>query len=126
MKANLVVRSVDNKTELPIAKVVPYRGSDIVHAYIYSHYQRYSIQAWGVRYPLAAWMAEKGIRTLYLWDNGNAKTYVIDLATVRRLGTEGQRDQYGGTLNVPQEAWRIIPAKLQLPWVPDDDKVILP
>ena len=126
MNANLVVRSARGDADLPIAKVVEYKGHPVVHAFVYGKYQRHSIHAWGIRYPLLKWMDRHGVRQLYFWDNREKVTYAIELETVRLLGTPGEQDQYGGTLNVPKNDWERIEHKLTLMWVPDEHRIVLP
>lgn len=126
MQANLYVRALATYAELPIAKTVEYHGDQIVHAFVYGKYQRHSIGAWGVRYPLCRWMDVEGVRRLYFWDNKEGCTYAIDLGAIRMLGTPGQLDMFGGTLNVPCGEWQRIGGKLNLPWVPDEHRLVLP
>ena len=126
MRANLIVRSLDGKVEQPIAKTVDYRGRQVVHAYVYGKYMKHTTHAWGVRFPLAKWMDEEGVRDLYFWDNKRRVTYHIDLDVVRMRGAEGKPDQFGGTLNVPHQAWEVIDHKLKVEWVPDEHVLVLP
>jgi hypothetical protein len=123
---NLVVRSVDGTTDQPIAKAVEWSGRTIVHAYVYGKYQKHSIHAWGLRYPLLRWMVDHDVRDVFMYDAKAKRTFRIDIDKIRELGTVGELDQFGGTLNVPVGEWDVIEHKLPLPWTPDQHQTILP
>lgn len=121
-----MIRSVDGNHDLPLGKVVRYHGEWIVHSFVYGKYRRISQAAWGVRAPLARFMAEEDVTGLYFLDNGRGVTWRISLDRIRRFGVLGKPDQFGGTLNLPEEQWsKVADGKLSLVWVPDEDRLVL-
>lgn len=123
--ANLVIRSFDGSEDLPVGKMVNYRGYWIVHCFVYGKYRRISQGAWGVRAPVAQLMAEEGIDHLYFLDNGGGVTWSTTLSQVRSYGVLGQPDQFGGTINLPEERWSKRDGRMKLTWVPDQDQRVL-
>jgi hypothetical protein len=88
-----------------------------VHADVYPRFQRhYPIRAWGIRTPLAIYCDTHGIDYLFFWDKKRNRTYCVEMDTVRTYGFAGEHDQFGGTINVPEVVWEVLPGKL--PGVP--------
>lgn len=122
--ANLVVRSFRGGEELEVGKIVLYDERWIVHCWVYGKYQRHSQGAWGVRAPVLRFMVNNGIESIYFWDNKAQVTWLTALEEIRLYGTPGKPDQFGGTLNVPKDHWSQL-GKLNVVWVPKEDRLIL-
>lgn len=122
---NVVVRSADLREELPIGKVCEVDGEPVVHSDVYGHYRRFSLAAWGVRYALLRVAQEVGADAVHFYRRDADRTLRVSLDDARRFGVAGKADRFGGTVNVPEDAWEVLDGKLPVPWVPDESRRVV-